>query len=119
MDTSSKKLTEKRNNYFLDNCGDTLFKSSELLNRAFETGIKYKEEHSWFDAHGDYLPEYEREVIVLCDNSKVCFGHRPNPDGYIDSDGKEYKAKCYGKGGWNGPDVKLWLDLEVPDIPYD
>ena len=79
----------------------------------------------WKDAQGDDLPEYEREVIVLCDNGYaafghspyVAFGHRPNPDGW---DGRSigtnevthYTPKLYDKGGWNQPNVKWWLDIE-------
>ena len=24
------------------------------------------------------------------------------------------RPKTYGKGGWNIPDVKFWLDVELP-----
>lgn len=92
-----------------------------------------QEEHvsddSWKPADGNDLPEYEREVIVLYQPSNlelekteycVSFAHRPNPKGW---DGKSmltgkienYTPKTYGKGGWNIPDVKWWLDLDFPN----
>ena len=76
----------------------------------------------WHDAQGDNLPETDREVIVLCDDGhggyKVCFGHRPYE--YVAGVSYEGKmtyleAKTYGKGGWNIPHVKWWLDVELPN----
>ena len=65
------------------------------------------------------LPEYDREVIALqampSGSYKVVYAHRPNPAGYIvvDEVGKAY-AKTYDESGWNMPDIKWWLDLEMP-----
>jgi hypothetical protein len=75
----------------------------------------------WHDAHGDVLPEYEREVIILCDNGKVCYGHRPNKKGYlgkslVTGNAETFYPHTYGKGGWNIPDVKWWLDCFIPDL---
>ena len=88
----------------------------------------------WKDAQGDDLPEIDREVIVLIKYNvqrnihdeeyptyRVGFGHRPNPDGW---DGKNidtnevthYTPKLYDKGGWNGPNIAYWLDLELPEV---
>ena len=82
----------------------------------------------WKPADGDDLPIIDREVIVLTQpyplvNSEytVSFAHRPNPDGW---DGKSvttgkvehYTPKTYGKGGWNIPDVKFWLDCLLPNM---
>ena len=88
---------------------------------AYDKGVADTKEQMmkniWKDAQGDDLPEYEREVIVLCENGYVAFGHRPNPDGW---DGRNigtnevthYTPKLYDKGGWNQPNVKWWLDIE-------
>ena len=76
---------------------------------AMEASVDYIKTHSWYDANGDYLPDYDREVIVILDNRKVCFAHRPDPDGYIDSDGKKHIPEIYL--GWNIPYVKYWLDI--------
>lgn len=88
------------------------------------------EKNLWKSANGDDLPKIDREVIVLVgiknpvttDSSwgyEVAFAHRPNPDGW---DGKSiitgevvhYDVQTYDKGGWNIPDVKFWLDLDLP-----
>jgi hypothetical protein len=72
----------------------------------------------WKDAQGDDLPEIDREVIALLDNGKVVFAHRPPEfwDGKNIITGKVTRnyPKTYGKGGWNIPDVKYWLDVELP-----
>ena len=88
----------------------------------------------WKPADGEDLPEIDREVIVLIKYNaqrnihakeystyRVGFGHRPNPNGW---DGKNidtnevthYTPKLYGKGGWNIPDVKYWLDCPLPKM---
>jgi hypothetical protein len=72
----------------------------------------------WKDAQGDDLPEIDREVIALLDNGKVVFAHRPPEywDGKNIITGKVTRnyPKTYDKGGWNIPDVKFWLDVELP-----
>ena len=80
----------------------------------------------WKPADGDDLPEIDREVVVLTQpyplenlEYAVFFAHRPNPNGW---DGKSltsgkvehYTPKTYDKGGWNIPNVKFWLDVELP-----
>ena len=74
--------------------------------------------HIWKPADGDDLPEIDREVIALLDNGKVGFAHRPPEywDGKDIVTGKVTRnyPKTYDKGGWNIPDVKYWLDVELP-----
>lgn len=80
----------------------------------------------WKPADGEDLPDIDREVIVLTQSYPlekneyaISFAHRPYPQGW---DGKSlttgkvehYEPKTYGKGGWNIPDVKWWLDAEMP-----
>jgi len=87
---------------------------------AFEDGAKWKVENLWKPADGDDLPEIDREVIVLCKGGRVAFGHRPiekfiaRPIGYGKTE--ECEVKTYGKGGWNIPDVKWWLDCSLPNM---
>lgn len=100
------------------------------LSRIAVRVAKWQKKHLWKPADGDDLPEIDREVVVLegiigptttdCFYGyKVVFAHRPNPNGW---DGKSiatgniehYTPKTYGKGGWNIPDVKYWLDVELP-----
>ena len=88
------------------------------LTYAFKAGAKWQKEHLLKSADGDDLPEIDREVIALLDNGKVVYAHRPSAywDGKnIDTDKvTRYYPKTYGKGGWNGPDVKYWLDVKLP-----
>lgn len=94
---------------------------------AFEAGAQWQKENLWKDAQSDDLPEIDREVIVLyqrypMENSEytVGFGHRPKEywDGRnIETDEvTRYYPKRYDKGGWNIPDVKWWLDCELPKM---
>ena len=78
----------------------------------------------WKDAQGDNLPEIDREVIVLVEeygHYKVCFAHRP-VESYTDvsitnhSEMEEYYPKRYDKGMWNIPNIKYWLDLDIPKL---
>ena len=72
----------------------------------------------WKDAQGDDLPIIDREVIALLDNGKVVFAHRPPEywDGKNIITGKVTRnyPKTYDKGGWNIPNVKWWLDVDLP-----
>lgn len=73
----------------------------------------------WHDAQGDDLPEIDREVIVMDKKGMVCFGHRP-VESFTGvsltnhSEMEEYYPERYGKGEWNIPDVKWWLDVDIP-----
>lgn len=84
-----------------------------------EHGYQYARKNLWFDAQGDNVPEYGREVIVIGRDGKVFFGHRPDPKEVTMIDGKPYHAKTYDKNGWNWPNIALWLDVEVPDKLID
>ena len=87
----------------------------------------------WKSADGDDLPEIDREVIVLYqphpegsdytigfvnNEYAVGFGHRPKEywDGKNMATGEvtRYYPKRYDKGGWNSPNIKYWLDLDLP-----
>lgn len=95
-------------------------------------GLNYAERNLWKPADGDDLPDIDKEVIALVGILKpvttdsvwgyeVVFAHRPNPNGW---DGKNittgkvehYDVQTYNKGGWNIPDVKFWLDCELPNV---
>ena len=75
------------------------------------SNIEYtRTDATWKHADGDNLPEIDREVIALVEENdyyKVVFAHRPNPNG---------DAICFDKGGWNMPDIRYWLDLELPKM---
>ena len=87
---------------------------------AFKAGAKWQKENLWKPANGDDLPEIDREVIALLDNGKVVFAHRPPEfwDGKDIMTGKvtRYYPKTYDKGGWNIPNVKYWLDCQIPNM---
>ena len=82
----------------------------------------------WKPADGDVLPEIDREVVVFTQNfpndagiMKVAIAHRPNPNGWdgrniLTGEVDHYTPKTYDKGGWNIPDVKWWLDLDLPNM---
>ena len=90
--------------------------------RAVELGRN----NLWKPADGDDLPEIDREVVVFTQNfpddagiMKVAIAHRPNPNGWdgrsiLTGEVDHYTPKTYDKGGWNIPDVKWWLDLDLP-----
>ena len=85
--------------------------------RAVELGRN----NLWKHADGDYLPEIDREVIVLLTNGKVCFAHRPNPDGWdgknlLTEETEHFTPKTYDAGGWNLPYIMWWLDLDLPEM---
>ncbi len=123
----SENLEEASRNY-ADNeeYGDDVYFA---IKAAFKEGAKWQKEHLWKPADGDELPEIDREVVAFQEIFptdvdvpsllKIVIAHRPNPEGY---DGKSittgqvehYTPKTYDKGEWNIPDVKFWLDCDLP-----
>lgn len=102
---------------------------------AFEAGAEWRQSNLWHPADGDDLPEIDREVIALVglDGSfeiqneephelsyKVVFAHRPPEywDGknILTGEVTRYKPKRYDKGGWNMPNIKYWLNVDLPKI---
>lgn len=89
---------------------------------AFIEGAMWADANLWKDAQGDELPDYDREVVVLIqdysddeEHLRVAFGHRPKPNGYVTKDGERLYPMTYGKGGWNGKNVRYWLDVKLPN----
>lgn len=88
---------------------------------TFETKeVNLNSESAWKSADGDDLPEIDMEVIALLSNGKVVYAHRPQEywDGKNIATGEvtRYYPKRHDKGGWNIPDVKYWLDCELPKM---
>lgn len=126
----SNVIDEKAFNY-ASKRHPTKFTAGEIAkyySDGFVDGVKWQNNNLWKPANGDDLPEIDREVIVFTQDfpndagiMKVAIAHRPNPNGW---DGKNiatgeiehYTPKTYDKGGWNIPDVKWWLDLDLPKI---
>jgi hypothetical protein len=91
--------------------------------QAFKAGAQWQKENLWKDAQGNDLPEIDKEVIALIEafgHYKVIFAHRVDENAEIHTsiDGKPLilHPKKHDKGGWNIPDIKWWLDLELPKI---
>ena len=89
------------------------------LSRIAVRVAKWQKEHLWKPAASDALPEIDREVIALLNNGKIVFAHRPYKEKYIGKNlatgnTETFENKTYDKGGWNQPDVKWWLDIELP-----
>jgi len=84
----------------------------------FKAGAKWQKEYLWKPADGNDLPDIDREVIALLDNGKVVFAHRPPEywDGKDIITGKVTRnyVERYDKGLWNIPNVKYWLDVNLP-----
>lgn len=92
---------------------------AETIN-DFCAGWRAADSHpQWYDAQGDIVPEYDREVIVIGRDGKVFYGHRPDPEEVTMVEGKPYHAKTYDKNGWNWPNIALWLDVEIPEEQVD
>ena len=116
-----KDYTNHCSNEFADG-GLHEWLTPEQALRAVELGRN----NLWKPADGDYLPEIDREVVVFIQNfpedagiMKVAIAHRPNPNGWdgrsiLTGEVDHYTPKTYDKGGWNIPDVKWWLDLDLP-----
>lgn len=93
-----------------------------------ENLLSSAKEGLWHDAQGDDLPEIDREVIVLTQSYPldkgeyaVSFAHRPYKKGYlgkslVTGNIETFYPHTYGKGGWNIPDVKWWLDCSLPNL---
>ena len=82
--------------------------------------VELARQNLWHPADDD-LPEIDREVIVLLTNGKVCFAHRPNPDGWdgknlLTEETEHFTPKTYDAGGWNLPYIMWWLDLDLPKM---
>lgn len=97
--------------------GENVYDYVQMID-MFKAGSKWQKANLWKPADGDELPEIDREVIAILNNGKVMFAHRPPEywDGKDIVTGKvtRYYPKIYDKGGWNIPDVKFWLDVELP-----
>ena len=113
-ESTTKDLGEYVNELFKRFPGVSFAKLSRIAVRV----AKWQKEHLWKPADGDDLPEIDREVIAILDNGKVVFAHRPPEfwDGKNIITGKVTRnyPKTYDKGGWNIPNVKFWLDIELP-----
>ena len=103
----SENLEEEVGNYIKMNGYDGL-DSIEEVKYIANYFAKWGENHLWKPADGDELPEIGRDVICLLDCGKVIKAHRPSKKDNL------YVPEPYGKGEWNYPNIKYWLDAELP-----
>ena len=72
----------------------------------------------WKSADSSELPAIDREVIALTTEGKVVFAHRPKESwtgkNIVTGEVTTYHPERYGAGGWNWPDIKWWLDIDIP-----
>ena len=72
----------------------------------------------WKSADGSEMPAIDREVIALTTDGKVVFAHRPKESwtgkNIVTGEVTTYHPERYGAGGWNYPDIKWWLDIDIP-----
>ena len=72
----------------------------------------------WKSADGSELPAIDREVIALTTEGKLVFAHRPKESwtgkNIVTGEVTTYHPERYGAGGWNWPDIKWWLDIDIP-----
>ena len=72
----------------------------------------------WKSADCSELPAIDREVIALTTEGKVVFAHRPKESwtgkNIVTGEVTTYHPERYGAGGWNWPDIKWWLDIDIP-----
>lgn len=97
--------------------------STTMIRKAARYFASWQKGHFWKDANGDVLPEIDKDVIALEgldeeNNYRVVFAHRVDPDRVIrttiDNKPLELHPSRYGEAGWNLPNIKYWLDLELP-----
>jgi hypothetical protein len=72
----------------------------------------------WKSADGSELPAIDREVIALTTEGKVVFAHRSKESwqgkNIVTGEVNTYYPVRYGAGQWNVPDIKWWLDIDIP-----
>ena len=116
--TREEQITKAAKAYIKDITTDIPATLQVMFIKGAEWADKHSQSH-WHDAQGDDLPPIDKEVIVLLDNGKVCFAHRP-VESYTamsiinHSEMEEYYPERYDKGGWNIPNVKWWCDISLP-----
>lgn len=120
-------IKESSGNYMRGRAMALSFKPLTLqdVRDAYECGAEEMErliDNSmwWKSADGDELPDIDREVIALTADGKVVFAHRPieswQGKNLDTGDVTTHYPKRYGAGGWNAPDIKWWLDIQIPNI---
>lgn len=91
---------------------DAFMCGAEEMERLIDSSIW------WKSADGSELPAIDREVIALTTEGKVVFAHRPKESwtgkNIVTGEVTTYHPERYCAGGWNWPDIKWWLDIDIP-----
>ena len=89
--------------------------------QIFEQGYAQAEKDLGWHSVDDSLPPIDEEVIALTDEMngnklsnarRICYAHRPDPNGWDGRDIDTGKVKHYDVityDGWNVPGVKYWM----------
>lgn len=92
-----------------------------IKREIFCQGYKAAERDLGWHSVKEMLPPMDEEVIVLTDDIHgtivpgahgICFGHRPNPDGWDRKNMETGEVKHYDVvtyDGWNIPGVTHWM----------
>ena len=94
----------------------------------FQKGYELAEKDLGWHSVDECLPPIDEEVIALTDIiakdglkvgfGRICFAHRPNPEGWDGKDiftGKVTHHDVVTYDGWNIPGVKYWMPC--PKLP--
>lgn len=99
----------------------------KLLDKAFKSGAEFSAPR-WISVE-ESLPPFDEEVIVLTNEMHgntlssachLCFGHRPNPEGWTGRSiftGEVHHLEPNLHDGWNIPGVRYWM--HCPKLPED
>lgn len=101
-----------------------------ILRNAAQRGYKLAEKDLGWHSVDESLPPIDEDVIVLTDIitkdglkvgfGRICFAHRPNPEGWDGKDiftGKVTHHDVVIYDGWNIPGVKFWMPC--PKLPEE
>ena len=95
----------------LDDVKDAFMCGAEEMERLIDSSMW------WKSADGSELPAIDREVIALTTEGKVVFAHRPKESwtgkNIVTGEVTTYHPERYGAGGWNWPDIKWWIDIDI------
>lgn len=109
-------VKQRYNDYYGD------YEDMNIVERvSFQEGYEQAEKDLGWHSVDESLPPIDKEVIVLTDElrgkkldspRRLCFAHRPDPEGWDGKDiitGKVTHHDPVLYDGWNIPGVKYWM----------
>lgn len=121
MDKATKVAVEKYPIEVYEDIGWRCIDKNEYKRKYFVEGYRQAEKDLGWHSVKESLPPIDEEVIVLTDDihgtivpgsHRICFGHRPNPDGWDGKNMETGEVKHYDVvtyDGWNIPGVTHWM----------